>query len=68
MYMNNPHSAMFGRIFSVIALVGSLTLCLSSCSSKYEEKPMGQYNLVIQKGGATLGYSPQSGVQLLEQN
>ena len=29
---------------------------------------MGQYNLVIQKGGATLGYSPQSGVQLLEQD
>ncbi|MBR3028065.1 MAG: glycoside hydrolase family 3 C-terminal domain-containing protein [Bacteroidales bacterium] len=45
-----------------------MALCFTSCGSKYEEKPMGQYNLVIQKGGATLGYSPQSGVQLLEQD
>ena len=43
-------------------------MCFTSCSSKYDERPMGQYNLVIQKGGATLGYSPQSGVQLLEQD
>ena len=43
-------------------------MCFTSCSSKYDERPMGQYNLVIQKDGATLGYSPQSGVQLLEQD
>ena len=29
---------------------------------------MGQYNLIVQQGGATLGYSPESGIQLLEQN
>ena len=59
---------MLSRSFSAIVLIGSMALCFTSCSSKYEEKPMGQYNLVIQKGGATLGYSPQSGVQLLEQD
>ena len=59
---------MLSRSFSAIVLIGSMALCFTSCGSKYEEKPMGQYNLVIQKGGATLGYSPQSGVQLLEQD
>lgn len=59
---------MLSRSFSAIVLLGGMALCFTSCGSKYEEKPMGQYNLVIQKGGATLGYSPQSGVQLLEQD
>ncbi len=40
---------------------------LASCGARFEEKPMGQYNLVVQQGGATLGYSPTSGVQLLDQ-
>ena len=56
------------HIFVVTVLSGCIALGLASCGSKFEEKPMGQYNLVVQKGGATLGYSPQSGVQLLEQN
>jgi beta-glucosidase len=59
---------MLSRSFSAIVLLGSIAFCFTSCSSKYEEKPMGQYHLVIQKGGATLGYSPQSGVHLLEQD
>ena len=59
---------MLSRSFSAIVLIGGMALCFTSCGSKYEEKPLGQYNLVIQKGGATLGYSPQSGVQLLEQD
>ena len=59
---------MFSRSFSAFVLLGGMALCFTSCSSKYDERPMGQYNLVIQKGGATLGYSPQSGVQLLEQD
>jgi len=59
---------MLSRSIFAFVFLGGMTLCFTSCSSKYEEKPMGQYNLVIQKGGATLGYSPQSGVQLLEQD
>ena len=59
---------MLSRSFSAFVLLGGMALCFTSCSSKYDERPMGQYNLVIQKGGATLGYSPQSGVQLLEQD
>ena len=59
---------MFSRSFSAFVLLGGMVMCFTSCSSKYDERPMGQYNLVIQKGGATLGYSPQSGVKLLEQD
>ena len=38
-----------------------------SCSGdgKWTEIPGRQYNLVVQKRGATLGYSPSSGVTLL---
>ncbi|MBO7419373.1 MAG: glycoside hydrolase family 3 C-terminal domain-containing protein [Bacteroidaceae bacterium] len=41
-------------------------LILSSCDGKkWTEEQKGSYNLVIQKGGQTLGYSPASGVTLL---
>ena len=54
---------MLSRSIFAFVLLGGMALCFTSCSSKYDERPMGQYNLVIQKGGATLGYSPQSCVQ-----
>ncbi|MCQ2238569.1 MAG: glycoside hydrolase family 3 C-terminal domain-containing protein [Bacteroidaceae bacterium] len=49
---------------AVLALMGSAAL--TSCGPKYSIEEHGQYNLVIQNGGATLGYSPESGVQLIE--
>ncbi|MCF0160589.1 MAG: hypothetical protein HUJ99_07345, partial [Bacteroidaceae bacterium] len=39
---------------------------LTSCGPKYSIEEHGQYNLVIQQGGQTLGYSPESGVTLIE--
>ena len=39
---------------------------LTGCGPKYSIEEHGQYNLVIQNGGQTLGYSPESGVQLIE--
>lgn len=39
---------------------------MTSCGPKYTIEEHEGYNLVIQNGGQTLGYSPESGVQLLE--
>jgi len=44
-------------------LIASLTLV--SCSQKWQESSKDGYNLVTQKGGQTLGYSPASGVQII---
>ena len=47
--------------------LGALMLtALASCGPKWTEEEHGDYNLIIQEGGQTLGYSPKSGVQLLE--
>ena len=49
-----------------IAATGS-ALVLNSCGPKYEiVSDNEQYNLVQQKGGPTLGYSPESGVAIIE--
>lgn len=39
---------------------------LASCGPKWHTEDHGSYVLVIQKGGPTLGYSPESGVQLIQ--
>lgn len=47
----------------------SLALAVSACNApQITETDMGQYILVTQTGGATLGYSPASGVKLLQQD
>ena len=43
-----------------------LTLFLSGCGPRWSETPAEGYNLVINTGGDTLGYSPTSGIALLE--
>lgn len=48
------------------AAIGSAML-MCGCGPKYSiNEVSGQYNLVIQDGGATLGYSPKSGVRIIE--
>src|SRR6476646_4158549 len=37
----------------------------SQAQKKFTEKEAGQYTLVINEGGQTLGYSPKSGVKML---
>ena len=50
----------------LMALAGVILLGLSACNGqKWTEESKGSYNLVTQKGGQTLGYSPESGVKLL---
>lgn len=52
------------RAFSIVTLG---ILLLSSCGPKWSESPTEfDFNIVTNNGGATLGYSPQSGVKIIE--
>lgn len=44
----------------------AVSLLLVSCSRKTTETDYGQWKLVAQKGGQSLGYSPNSGVKLIK--
>lgn len=44
----------------------AVSLLLVSCSRKTTETDYGQWKLVTQKGGQSLGYSPNSGVKLIK--
>ena len=56
---------MYGKSFITMAMTVMLMM-LSACDGqKWSEEQVGSFMLVTQKGGATLGYSPQSGVKLL---
>ena len=54
------------EICRYMVLAAGITLTIS-CGNKqnWTEISKGQYNLVVQEGGATLGYSPSSGIELL---
>ena len=47
-------------------LLGLFILTLTSCGPKYTLEEQGDYTLVLNQGGATLGYAPASGVNLIE--
>lgn len=53
------------NLYLSAVLVGAAAV-LTGCGPKYSIEEHGQYNLVIQQGGQTLGYSPESGIQLIE--
>ena len=40
-------------------------IAMTACGQKWQEESKDGYNLVTQKNGQTLGYSPASGVQIL---
>ena len=48
-----------------VILVLSPLLLLFSCGPKWNEIPRDGFNLIVNDGGQTLGYSPESGVQIL---
>ena len=53
------------RVMTVLA-IGGMLLGLTGCDSqKWSEQQVDSFMLVTQKGGPSLGYSPQSGVKLL---
>ena len=59
--MNGKTIATFG--------MGAMLILLSACGGqKWSEERIGSYMLVTQRGGATLGYSPESGVKLLTED
>ena len=50
----------------IIALaLSSVALC--GCGQKWTESVADGYNVIEQKGGPTLGYSPKSGIAILHQ-
>ena len=49
------------RLFSL----SLLTVFVNSCGEKYSIEEKNGYQLLVNKGGQTLGYSPESGVQIL---
>ncbi len=49
----------------IIPAIAVLAL-LAACGPQYQVEEKDGYNLIIQKGGPALGYSPSSGVTLLE--
>ena len=49
-----------------VLVIGGMLLGLTGCDSqKWSEQQVDSFMLVTQKGGPSLGYSPQSGVKLL---
>ena len=53
--------------YSIFTFAAAL-LIAASCSSgsRFTETSHGQYNIIEQKGGAILGYSPKSGIKIIE--
>ena len=51
-----------------ILLVCNLLLVLSSCGPKWSGTDKGDYILIENKGGETLGYSVNSGISIFEKN
>lgn len=47
------------------ATILTIGLVAVSCTQKWQEEAKDGYNLVTQKGGQTLGYSPSSGVTIV---
>lgn len=49
-----------------LIIAGAALLAMASCGQKWQETETGYgINIITQKGGKTLGYSPASGVQIL---
>ena len=48
-----------------LALISLGALLVSCNGQKWQEEAKDGYNLITQKGGKTLGYSPESGVQII---
>lgn len=55
-----------GKIVFISLILFSLTILLFSCGPKWTEEAKEGFNVVINEGGQTLGYSPASGVTILE--
>ena len=55
---------------TTLSLTAGALLFLAGCQpgAKFQETKMGQFTLLEQKGGPTLGYSPSSGVKLIEKD
>lgn len=55
------------RLLTQCLAASAAALALTACD-KWTEQTYDGYNLITQKDGATLGYSPTSGIQILHEN
>ena len=56
------------KAVTLLAMGGAL-FALTACNGqKWTERQVDSFMLVTQKGGPTLGYSPQSGVKILTED
>ena len=55
---------MKARITTAAILLAAI-LTAASCGQKWQEESRDGYNLISQKNGPSLGYSPSSGVQIM---
>ncbi|MCB0630049.1 MAG: glycoside hydrolase family 3 protein, partial [Lewinella sp.] len=53
------------KLVYTLSVLFSISLLLSSCGPKWTETENGTIHIVTNDGGATLGYSPGSGVSIL---
>ncbi len=56
------------KLLTNCLLAGVAALSLQSCSASWSERPADGFNVIEQRGGATLGYSTASGLKLLEED
>ncbi len=54
------------KLLTNCLLAGVAALCMQSCSARWSERTADGFNVIEQRGGATLGYSTASGLKLLE--
>lgn len=52
---------------AVVSAICAMALIVS-CGNRWEETAMEGYNVITQKNGAVLGYSPASGIKILEKD
>ncbi len=52
----------------ILPVMAFVLVIAPGCSKKWKEESKGSFNLVLNNGGQTLGYSPSSGVKILTVN
>jgi len=55
---------MMRRICGILIVLFAIIL-INGCGPKWTEEDMGDFHLIHNKGGQTLGYSPESGVSII---
>lgn len=60
---------MYCKSSKIIAILSGIIVIIfaSGCGPKWTEENQGDFNVVYNNGGQTLGYSPKSGIKIIEE-